>query len=117
MKFFTCLVLSVFIANSALAAGSSYTWSKAEYGYNRNVLGDPWVYNRVLENCMKESPPKATLEKLSAFMHVPVSQVTSLYCRRTLKAYESGRISYDDYHKLQAEHVMSPTIAKVIQGK
>jgi hypothetical protein len=117
MKFFTCLVLSIFIANSALAAGNTYAWSKAEYGYNRNVLGDPWVYNRVLENCMKESPPKATLEKLSAFMHVPVPQVTSLYCRRTLAAYESGRISYDDYVKLKTTHVVPPSIARVIQGK
>ena len=118
MRFSAILILLVVVATPVLAAETdhTYTWSKAQWGYYKNQLSDPEVYNRTVENCKSQPITEEALQKLSVFMHVPKSAVKEQFCRRTLKAYVSGTVTYDEYLTYRSTHVASKALARAIQG-
>ncbi|PZM09201.1 hypothetical protein [Rhizobium tubonense] len=118
MKFSAILVLLIGVATPAVAAETdhTYTWSKAQWGYYKNQLSDPEVYNRTVDSCKSQPATEEALQKLSVVMHVPKSAVKQEYCRRTLKAYASGTVTYDEYLTYRTTHVASKSLTRAIQG-
>ena len=117
MKILAAIGLSIFLATPAFAITNS-VWSEARFEYNRKQLQEnPNFRNMLFVDCQQHTARTEDLRALSVEMHVPLSQVPAIYCRRVLRAYASNSVSYEDYLQYQTKHIESPGVRRILQGK
>lgn len=110
----------VAVAVGAAALAGCTTLTEGEFKNTQAVVsGSPSAKRETIDECVarKRAEPLSERQEAASFHNVKLSAFPETYCKRLWNAVASGRITYDDYRKLDQPGADNSKIIRIMQGR
>lgn len=94
--------------------------SQGEYKTAQTALsGSPALKRETVASCIKDENARSASDKaeIATVLNIDPKNYAPVFCKRLINGMASGRISYDDYAKLDSPTADSSKVIRVLQGR